>query len=1015
MDKSTLFVFFLMLSLQSHAQDLLICLTDPEDPVNQNSRFGFFDIEACTDSVPNYEYPEAFSGLTYHPADIVFSAGEDFLGQQGLFDLFRINVSLVYFSQNYQGTDSIQTLACDYNGILYAARNTLISYDYFADQYNNIGDLPPGMSAQGDMTFREGNLYLTTESHTIIQLDTDNPMNSIEIMTIPEEIRPITGLTTYPYRCDSIITYAVQRLETTSILYILDFDTQTFTEICTINYPIRSMASPIECKIPPCEMYVDLDTDDSSEALHLDFQTANFCTTPIAIADADVDVFSILPIDSILIELTGILNPGQEYLELLAADNMSVIGSGSTAITLINNGAASFEDFEVAIEAILFHNSAANINPGPREAVFQIFSDMYFSEISTSFIGLQNNLMVDIQAESPSCYGDSDGSLSISLSGGLPPYNLSWEDGTSANLRENLSAGTYTLNLSDSSGCTFTEVIPLTEPDLLQVTIQSNVDTVCSETAILNAFPEGGTAPYVYAWSNGPETAENAFVGPGNYEVTVVDSNACLAVANVTLFSYDTIFVDQFESLCAGESFNFDGQFFSTDTTYCAVYNNLTGCDSIHCLTLEFLDTALVQEQQLLCFGESLTIDNITLDSDTTACFVYIGQNGCDSTYCLSLTLSGGSTTFSESICAGESYTFNDMLLTETGLYADTFQNQDACDSIVLLDLLVHPAPNPVLNPIGSLCNGEEVEISTGVFEQYSWSTGASEPSISVQTAGIYGLSVIDNIGCEGSAEIEITDGSIEAVGLENNNPSCFGESDGSITITEVMGGAGPFSYSIDGQTFQQSNEFEGLAAANYTIQIEDVHGCTFELGASLQEPNPLEIYLGETILLSLGDSLQLSFSVNFDPAQIEWSTSESISCDTCRQPILRPINSTAVVLTLTNEQGCSVSAEQFITVDQSIGIYIPSAFSPNDDGVNDTFSVYTDNSISKIIAFRIFNRWGDLLHEVMDTQPDAANISWNGTYRGKQASQGIYVYSLQVLRLDGETEMLGGDFVLIR
>ena len=340
--KSFLLSCCLFFSTFCFTQDMLFCFTNPQAQAINNSWFGYYDLETCTDSIALFQYPEAFTGLTYHPMDIVFGSGEQLAGSGSPFDVYRINVSQLYFSQDYPGPDSLHAIACDYDGTLYTAGKTLITYNYFTQAFNYIGDLPPGMAAQGDMAFREGNLYLTTESNTIVQVDTENPINSTEIMTIPEAVRPITGLTTYPYRCDSIITYAVQRLDSTSVLYILDFDTQSFTEICTIDYPVRSIAAPIESQIPPCELYVDLDVDDNSGALELDYQSPSICTSPIAIADEDVEVFGVLPIDSIQIELSNILNPGQEYLELVASNNILVTGSGTPVITLTNTGTSSF-------------------------------------------------------------------------------------------------------------------------------------------------------------------------------------------------------------------------------------------------------------------------------------------------------------------------------------------------------------------------------------------------------------------------------------------------------------------------------------------------------------------------------------------------------------------------------------------------------------------------------------------------------------------------------------------------
>ena len=1010
--KLYLIAFYLLLCSVSFSQDMLFCFTNSEAMTGDNSWLGFYDLENCTDSIALFQYPEVFSGLSYHPMDIVFGAGERIVSGSP-FDLIRINVSLLYFPQDYSGSDSIQTVACDYNGMLYTAGNSLTTYDYFTDQFNYIGDLPPEMGASGDMTFREGNLYLTTESHTIIQIDTENPMNSTEIMTIPEAVRPITGLTTYPYRCDSIITYAVQRLDSTSVLYVLDFDTQSFTEICTIDYPVRSIASPIECQIPPCELYVDLDVNDDSGALELDYQSPSLCTSPIAIADDDVEVFGVLPIDSIRVELSNILNPDQEYLELLASNNILVAGSGTPVITLINTGTSSFEDFELAIQSILYHNEAANVIPGQREISIQIYSGTYQSAIATSFIALQNDLSANIEIQEPSCNGASDGSISFNPSGGLPPYNWIWNDGSSDNPRINLGAVSFLLYLNDSSGCEYSEVVTVHEPSVLNVSIQANVDTLCSETGILTAFPDGGTPPYTFNWNDQPSLQEIENLGPGTYNLEIIDSNGCTTSASYTIFAFESIQVQEYQTLCENEPLFPGGPIFSSDTTLCETFTTATGCDSTYCLELSILETIQVEEQFNLCFGESLNIGGQNFISDTTACFDYIAQNGCDSIYCFSLYFSNRPIEITESICKGESYFFAGQEWMETGIYSDTIANVDGCDSIAILNLTVLPEPDLDLNAIGSLCNGNQVEITASDFLNYNWSTGATSSSIMIQNPGSYILTATDSFTCIGIDSIEISDEGISQVLFSSSNPSCPGNDDGSISVDLVEGGMEPYSYSLNGQAFQQTSVFSNLNAGTYNLQVEDTNGCIYEDILSLIAPNPIEVRLEEIASITLGDSVQLNFSSNFNPSSIEWHTSEFISCDTCRNPVLYPVNNNSLVLTLTDENGCSISAEQFITVNRSIGLYIPNAFSPNDDGINDTFTIYANNSVSRIITFRIFNRWGDLMHEVLDTNSKDPNLAWNGTLKGIIASQGVYVYSLEVERLDGSIEVFGGDFLL--
>ena len=179
----------------------------------------------------------------------------------------------------------------------------------------------------------------------------------------------------------------------------------------------------------------------------------------------------------------------------------------------------------------------------------------------------------------------------------------------------------------------------------------------------------------MFSWSTGPEVPELENLGPGTYTLELVDSNGCSTTAAYTLFAFETIQVNAQQSLCENEALFPGGPTFSSDTTICETFTTATGCDSIYCLELSILDTVQVNAQFNLCFGESLSIGGQSFTSDTSACFNYTAQNGCDSTYCFSLSFSGGPIAFAENICAGESYFFAGQEWTQTGAYSDTLSN----------------------------------------------------------------------------------------------------------------------------------------------------------------------------------------------------------------------------------------------------------------------------------------------------------------------------------------------------
>jgi len=132
------------------------------------------------------------------------------------------------------------------------------------------------------------------------------------------------------------------------------------------------------------------------------------------------------------------------------------------------------------------------------------------------------------------CNGASDGKINLSVSGGTAPYSYSWSNGASTNNISSLAAGSYTVLVTDANGCTSVKSITISQPAALLVT-ETHEDVKCFGTAngkiTLNVT--GGSAPYVYAWSNGSAEANLSGLSAGSYKVTVTDANGCSAVKEI--------------------------------------------------------------------------------------------------------------------------------------------------------------------------------------------------------------------------------------------------------------------------------------------------------------------------------------------------------------------------------------------------------------------------------------------------------------------------------------------------
>jgi|GEM_PF-722656 len=294
-----------------------------------------------------------------------------------------------------------------------------------------------------------------------------------------------------------------------------------------------------------------------------------------------------------------------------------------------------------------------------------------------------------------------------------------------------------------------------------------------------------------------------------------------------------------------------------------------------------------------------------------------------------------------------------------------------------------------------------------------------SNLEIELEQIGVYSLMVTDLInGCSTVESLSISPdpgGPTDAL-FEIEHPSCFGEDDGVIVIDSVVGGVGPYVYSFgDNNNYATSNQFGRLVEGTFPLSIQDANGCTWSTEVSLIQPNEFVVSLGNDEEILLGDSLRLNGLFSNPVDTFFWSDTSFLSCVTCPNPFAKPFNTTPIVLTAIDENGCESSDVILLSIDKERKIYIPSAFSPNADGRNDRFTIYGGNGIQEIEYLQIFNRWGALVFERKEFPPNAESLGWDGSFKGASAGSGVYIYQMKVNFVDGFETLYKGDVTIIR
>ncbi|MFC0776460.1 SprB repeat-containing protein, partial [Terrimonas alba] len=255
------------------------------------------------------------------------------------------------------------------------------------------------------------------------------------------------------------------------------------------------------------------------------------------------------------------------------------------------------------------------------------------------------------------CFGNTTGSVDLSVSGGTTPYTYVWSNGAATQDITALAAGTYTVTVTDNNNCTATTSVTITQPAAALALTSSKVDVLCfgNATGSIDLTVSGGTTPYSYVWSNGATTQDITALAAGTYSVTVTDNNNCTATASVTIGQPAAALAltsSKVDVLCFGNATGSIDLTVSGGTTpYTYVWSNgattqditalaagtysVTVTDNNNCtatasVTIGQPAAALAltsSKVDVLCFGNATGSIDLTVSGGTTP-YSYVWSNG---------------------------------------------------------------------------------------------------------------------------------------------------------------------------------------------------------------------------------------------------------------------------------------------------------------------------------------------------------------------------------------------------
>jgi gliding motility-associated-like protein len=287
--------------------------------------------------------------------------------------------------------------------------------------------------------------------------------------------------------------------------------------------------------------------------------------------------------------------------------------------------------------------------------------------------------------------------------------------------------------------------------------------------------------------------------------------------------------------------------------------------------------------------------------------------------------------------------------------------------------------------------------------------------------AGQYHVTVTDPRGCQDTASYLLTSPPPIVVEWPTvEEPACFGD-ETVLLIENVSGGNGNYSFTVNSGELYDIGEPVMLPSGIYIISVFDDRGCSSDSTYIIMEPDPILVsIIPENPVIDLGDSIFLEGIIDQAPHNIVmtlWTSAEPMSCPTCPGTWVFNAVPATYTWTVTDENGCQGSASILVDVDYQRDVYIPNIFSPNGDGRNDDFRIFTGPGVVSINYIHIYDRWGNLIHvegERMPSESGAGN--WDGTSKGEEVNPGVYVYVVEITFIDNNTTLTyRGDVTLIR
>jgi len=654
-----------------------------------------------------------------------------------------------------------------------------------------------------------------------------------------------------------------------------------------------------------------------------------------------------------------------------------------------------------------------------------------------------------------SCDGKNDGSISMLVLGGFGKYNYTWGtvDGSGVSThdpgQQGLTDGTYYVTIYDSvagNHCFISDTFELTQPEPIDMDTSlseyNGFNISCNDRndGSITIKPTGGQGEYAYHWAsdNGSGLNENegsqSGLSAGTYNLDIIYGGEyqCITSWEIELIQPDSLQAlpvlsdyNGYHVSCAEST---DG-FIDPNVSGGAVPYSYTwhSHDGYGLNPMDVIQEGLASGTYVLNLEDANNCTNsweielvapqpleVSVDNENITCL-------SDHDGYVHLDVSGGVGPYHYNWSTGDTVPNLDSLV--IGYYSAVISDMNGCFVSASADV---EEPDPleintyIMKPIS--CYGyNDGAVSaqvTGGREpfNFTWNTGSDEEVIDMLPAGTYAVEINDGSHCHGMDSIIIKNPTRLSLQYEVDPIECYGDSNAVVELTGI-GGNGEFKFFWQTPGISSSREVEDLPAGTYPVAVIDENSCRFDTVVTVLSPAKIETdynivppYCSDTD----DGSLAVDISGGIPPYDIKWNDFSQFFGQ--NQTILSDLTEGYYLLYITDANQCAVIDTVEVKGERAHCLNIPTAFTPNGDGYNETWEITVGDEYREVKLYfvypeanvEIYNRWGKLIYQ----SDKGYTREWDGKYNGLDLPIDSYHY---VIDLGENKRQIVGNVTIVK